>query len=104
MLTAKENCLYVHLNKDPEGNVVKLRPFTNAPLSAVLLNNGQKVEFELEFAPQDHVVKKAFLRLVKLPTNEMCNTVLVIKLEFNRPPGELIQATATQEVIKDVQK
>jgi alpha-L-fucosidase len=104
MLTAKGNCLYVHLNKDPEGNVVKLRPFTNAPLSAVLLNNGQKVEFELEFAPQDHLVKKAYLRLINLPTNEMCNTVLVIKLEFNRPPRELIQATVTQEVIKDIQK
>lgn len=104
MLTTKGNFLYIHLNKDPEGNVVKLRPFTMMPKSAVLLNNGQKVEFELEFAPQDHLVKKAYLRLINLPTNEMCNTILIIKLEFDRPPEQLIQATVTPELIKDVQK
>jgi len=104
MLTSRGNTLYVHLNKDPEGNVVKLRPFTVAPKSAVLLNNGQKVAFELEFAPQDHLVQKSYLRLINLPTNEMCNTVLVIKLEFDRPPEEIIQGTVAPEVIKDVQK
>jgi alpha-L-fucosidase len=104
MLTKRKNTIYVHLNKDPEGNVVKLRPFTNAPLSAVLLNNGQKVEFELEFAPQDQMVQKSYLRLINLPTNEMCNTVLVIRLEFDRPPEEILQGTVAPEVIKDVQK
>jgi hypothetical protein len=34
----------------------------------------------------------------------MCNTVLIIKLEFDRPPGELVQAEVTPEVIRDVQK
>ncbi len=104
MLTQRKNTLYVHLNKDPEGNVVKLRPFTFAPRSATLLNTDEKVEFELEFAPQDHVVQKSYLRLINLPTNEMCNTVLVIRLEFDRPPEELLQGTVAPEVIKDVQK
>jgi alpha-L-fucosidase len=104
MLTKKKNTLYVHLNKDPEGNVVKLRPFTNAPKTAMLLNTSQKVKFELELAPQDHLAKISYLRLISLPTNEMCNTVLIIKLEFDRPPGELVQAEVTPEVIRDVQK
>jgi alpha-L-fucosidase len=104
MLTQRKNTLYVHLNKDPEGNVVKLRPFTVAPRKATLLNTGEKVEFELEFAPQDHLTQKSYLRLINLPTNEMCNTVLVIKLEFDRPPEEILQGTVAPEVIKDVQK
>jgi alpha-L-fucosidase len=104
MLTKRKNTLYVHLNKDPEGNVVKLRPFINAPKTAILLNTGQKVKFELEWAPQDHMARIAYLRLISLPTNEMCNTVLIIKLEFDRPPGELVQAEVTPEVIRDVQK
>ena len=48
--------------------------------------------------------RKAYLRLINLPTNEMCNTVLIIKLEFDRSPGELIQDIVTPELIKDVQK
>ncbi len=83
MLTKREHTLYVHLNKDPEGNVVKLKPFTVAPRSAILLNNNQKVEFELELAPSDYQASKGYLRLINLPTNELCNTVLVIKLEFD---------------------
>jgi alpha-L-fucosidase len=104
MLTSRGNTLYVHLNKDPEGNVVKLRPFTVAPQSAVLLNNGKKVAFELEPAPQDHITQKPYLRLINLPTNEMCNTVLVIKLEFDRPPKEYVQPVASPDKIQDKQK
>lgn len=87
MLTKRDNILYVHLNKEPKGNVVKLRPFTVVPKTAVLLNNGRKVDFEVEIAPQDHLEQKAYLRLINLPTNEMCNTVLVIKLEFENLPN-----------------
>jgi len=104
MLTQRKNTLYVHLNKDPEGNVFKLRPFTVAPRTATLLNTGEKVEFELEFAPQDYMVQKSYLRLINLPTNEMCNTVLVIKLEFDRPPEECVQANTMLDKINEEQK
>ena len=91
MLTKRKNVLYVHLNRDPEGNVVKLRPFTVAPQSATLLNNNKRIEFELEFAPQDFLKQKSYLRLINLPTNKLCNTVLVIKLEFDGLPEEYVQ-------------
>ena len=90
MLTQRGNTLYVHLNGEPEGNVVKLKPFTTAPKKAVLQNTGQPVEYETVLAPWDHREKQNFLRLINLPVNELCNTVLVIKLEFDRPPNELI--------------
>ena len=93
LLTRNGNTLYVHLNKIPEGNVVKLKPFTVAPKSAVLLNTGQKVEFELELAPQDHAARQTYLRLIRLPVNEWCNSVLVIRLDFERSPEECLQTS-----------
>ncbi len=83
MLTKNKKTLYVHLYKVPEGNVVKLKPLTIAPFSAVLLNDGRKIEFEVEFAPQDYKEQKSYLRLINLPVNEFWNSVLVIKLEFD---------------------
>ena len=32
----------------------------------------------------DHQERKAYLRLMHLPANELANTVLVVKLEFDR--------------------
>ena len=104
MLTRKGKVLYVHLNHEPEGNVVKLRPFTQAPKSATLLNTGEKVDFELVLAPQDHLVKKKYLRLINLPTNKYSNTVLVIKLEFDKLPEEFYKLNQQKEVINEKQK
>jgi alpha-L-fucosidase len=86
LLTRKGNTLYVHLHRDPLGEAVKLRPLDIAPRRATLLNTGQPVEFALDMAPSDHLEHKAYLRLRKLPVNEMANTVLVVKLEFDRLP------------------
>jgi alpha-L-fucosidase len=86
LLTQKGNALYVHLHKDPLSEAVKLKPIAVAPRRATLLNTGQPVEFALDMAPSDHVEQKAFLRLRKLPVNELANTVLVVKLEFDHLP------------------
>ncbi len=83
MLTRRENVIYVHLNKDPFGNGIKLKPIDRLPVKATLLNNGNKVEFDVSLLPSDHTEQNAYLRLKNLPVNEMCNTVLVIKLEFD---------------------
>jgi hypothetical protein len=37
-------------------------------------------------APSDHVEHVGYLRLRKLPVNEMADTVLVAKLEFEKLP------------------
>lgn len=104
MLTKRGNTLYIHLNKDSEGNVVKLKPFTVAPQSAILLNTGQKLAFELELAPQDHLEQQSYLRIINLPTNELFNSVLVIKLEFDRPPEEYVPSVSKPEEIQEAQK
>jgi len=56
----------------------------------VLLNDGRKIDFAVNLAPSDHSEQKAYLRLQKLPTNEMANTVLVVKLEFDRSLDDLV--------------
>ena len=88
LLTRRENTVYVHLYKDPLGEAVKLKPLAVAPRRATLLNTGQPVAWALDMAPSDHVEHKPYLRLRGLPVNELPNTVLVVKLEFDRPPDE----------------
>jgi alpha-L-fucosidase len=90
LLTARDNTLYVHLNKELPGNVVKLAPFNVAPVKATLLNDGRKVDFVVRFSPSDHREQKAYLNLVNLPVNDLCNTVPVIRLEFDRMYDDLV--------------
>jgi alpha-L-fucosidase len=97
MLTRRDRTLYVHLNKDLSANVVKLKPINVAPVKATLLNSGRKVDFAVRFSPSDHNEQRAYLNLINLPVNEMCNMVPVIKLEFDRSTDTLAQPTALQD-------
>lgn len=92
-LTRRDRTLYVHLNTELAVNAVRLKPLNVAPVSARLLNDGRKVDFKVRFSPSDHLVagQKAYLNLVNLPVNELCNEVPVIKLEFDCSPDELVQ-------------
>ena len=84
LLTRKGNKLYVHLHKEPAGDAVKLKPFDLKPRRASFLNTGRPVAFALDLVPGDHVKQRGYLRLGGLPVQEMANTVLVLKLEFDK--------------------
>jgi len=98
-LTQRDSILYVHLNRELVANAVKLKPVNVAPLSATLLNNGRKVDFTVRFSPSDHndPEQKAYLNLINIPANELCNTVPVIKLEFDRSLDDLVQPSSPQD-------
>ncbi len=83
LCTRHGNLLYVHLNKDPLTKGVKLKPINIAPRKATLLNDGRPVDFVVDLVPSEHVEHRPCLRLRKLPVNELANTVLVVKLEFD---------------------
>lgn len=100
LLTRRENTLYVVLHKEPTGEAVKLKPLAIAPRRATLLNTGQPVEWALDVTPSEHVEHIAYLRLRKLPVNEECNTVLVVKLEFDQLPDA--ETPAANESDSDV--
>jgi alpha-L-fucosidase len=104
MLTRRDQTLYVHLNKDPQGDGAKLKPLNVAPKRATLLNTGRPVDFVVNLTPADHQERKACLRLMHLPVNELANTVLVVKLEFDRPLKELVQPTTGPDTVTDWQK
>ena len=99
MLTSKENSLYVHLNKELPGNVVKLKPINVEPNKAILLNDGRELDFIVRFNPSDHTEGKAYLNLINLPVNEFCDSVLVIKLDFNCPVDELVRPKSPKDGI-----
>jgi alpha-L-fucosidase len=95
LITRRNNTLYVHLYKEPLGEAVKLKPINIAPRKATLLNTGKPVEFAVNLVPSEHVEHKDYLRLCKLPVNELNNTVLVVKLEFDQLPDSF--ATTVQD-------
>jgi alpha-L-fucosidase len=86
LLTRRANTVYVHLHKDPIRDSVQLKPIAIAPKRATLLNTGRPLEFAVDMAPSDHVEHKPYLRVRGLPVDEMANTVLVVKLEFEKLP------------------
>ena len=104
MLTRRDRTLYVHLNGDPPGDGVKLKPINVKPRRATLLNTGKPVDFVVNLTPADHKEQKAYLRLMHLPANEMANTVLVVKLEFDCPLEELVRPTSVPDRVTDWQK
>lgn len=85
LITRRENVIYVHLSKNVTGRGFKLKPINVRPARATLLNTGQPVATALDMAPSDHLEQKAYLRLTDLPSDAMADSVMIIKLEFDRP-------------------
>jgi alpha-L-fucosidase len=83
LLTRRGNTLYVHLHRDPSKEGVQIKPIAVAPRRATLLNSGKPVEFAVDMVPSDHVEHKPYLRLRNLPVDELADTVLIVKLEFD---------------------
>ncbi|NMB97803.1 MAG: glycoside hydrolase [Clostridiaceae bacterium] len=87
LLTKKDNTVYVHLWKEPEVNRVILEPLDILPKKAILLNNGQELECRVDITPW-HWREIPYLRIRNIPVDEMTDTVLVVKLEFDESINE----------------
>jgi len=83
LLTRNGNTIYVHLYQDPAADGIVLRPFDTLPARATLLNNGAPLECSVDITPFYHRDRTPYLRIRHLPTNEMTNEVMVLKLEFD---------------------
>jgi alpha-L-fucosidase len=90
LVTKREKTVYIHLNKVPVGNGIKLKPINVLPTKATLLNNGIPIDCAVNLCPSDHALQQPYLRLRNLPTGELANTVLIAKLEFDRSLGEIV--------------
>jgi len=103
LVTKREHTVYIHLNSFPVGEGIKLKPVTVAPKKATLLNTDKKVDFVVNLCPSDHATQQPYLRLRNLPAHEFADTVMVIKLEFDRPLEQIIQVSnqkTNNELIK----
>ena len=91
LVTKRDQTVYIHLNRLPVGNGVKLKPISIAPVKATLLNTGNPVDVAVNLCPSDHAEQQPYLRLRNLPVDEFVNSVMVVKLEFDRPTEQIIQ-------------
>jgi alpha-L-fucosidase len=87
MLTRKGNNIYVHLYKDIQTTAVILKPLDILPKKAILLNNGQELEARVDLLPSHHR-ERPYLRIRNIPTNEITDEVLILKLEFDESVNE----------------
>ena len=87
LLTRKATTLYVHFFRPPAATGAVLRPLSVLPARATLLNTGQELEVRVDRgARMWH--EPEYLRICGLPVNDMQDTVMVAKLEFDRPLGQ----------------
>ena len=87
LITKKDNTLYVHLFKDPQSSAIILKPLDLMPKRVTLLNDGRALEPIVDVTPW-HWKEKPLLRIRNLPVNEMTDTVMVLKLEFDEDISE----------------
>jgi alpha-L-fucosidase len=82
-ITRQDQIFYIHFNKELLIDGYSLKPINILPVKASLLNDGRPVECVVTASPEDYPEPKKFLRLKNLPINELPNTCLIVKLEFN---------------------
>jgi alpha-L-fucosidase len=82
----KENSIYVHINKPPVSNRVLLRPIDVLPVKAILLNTGEELDTSIECIPSLYKENKGYLRIRNIPVNLHENTVMIIRLDFEKLP------------------
>jgi len=100
LVTRRDQTLYIHLNKEPVGNGIKLKPINILPTKTTLLNTGKSIDCVVNLCPSDHATQQFYLRLRNLPTGELFNTVLVAKLEFDKPLDQIILKKNTETNIE----
>ena len=81
LMTRRGNTFYVHVHTDPQTSSLVLEGFDAEPLSAGLLNTGQKLSFCVDSLPMRWKYLPC-LRIKGLPVNEITDEVMVVKLEF----------------------
>jgi alpha-L-fucosidase len=100
LVTKRDQTVYIHLNKVQSGTGIKLKPINILPTKATLLNTGRPIDCVVNLCPSDHVSQQPYLRLRNLPANEMANTVLIAKLEFDRPLDKIGIKTKSETTIE----
>ncbi|MCR8631620.1 alpha-L-fucosidase [Paenibacillus radicis (ex Xue et al. 2023)] len=87
LATRRGNTLYIHLHKDTQSNSIVLKPLNKVPNKATLLNDGRELEATVDMIPWAWR-ERPYLRIRNLPVNELTDTVMILKLEFDEAVSE----------------
>lgn len=97
LLTRRDNTLYLHLYQEPPGHAVMLEPLTVQPRVATLLNTGLALDARVELTPASWKRQweqgrrgaeiQGYLRVSGLPVDQLTDTVMIVKLEFDDLSG-----------------
>ncbi len=95
-VTLREDSLYIHLPANAQSSGISLRPIDILPKSVTVLNTGDALPFAVEYLPiffdfQKIEERNAFLHVQKIPVNDLCGEVIVLKIEFEKGDGEKIK-------------
>ncbi|MEO6288889.1 MAG: alpha-L-fucosidase [Ginsengibacter sp.] len=82
-ITRRDQTFYIHFNKEISADGFSLQPINVLPKKVTLLNDGREVKCVLTAIAGDYPDEKKYLRLQNLPVNELSNTVLIVKLDFD---------------------
>ena len=80
---------------------MRLVPFTEAPISAVLLNGGEKIDAVVEYTPLDYngADNIAHLHLKNIPAKQYLGENMVIKMEFEDADRFFSSGNADKDII-----
>jgi alpha-L-fucosidase len=86
LLTRRDNTLYIHLFMEPKNTRVLLNPIKVLPQKAILLNTSEKVNVRVDILPGFQEKGQKCLQIRNLPVNDISDSVLVVKLQFDKLP------------------
>jgi alpha-L-fucosidase len=81
LLTREENDLYVHFPNQLSIKGLVLKGIKTAPKSAIVINNGQKVEFRMEVTPS-YWNNIPYLHLKNLSAKELKGETMIVRLRY----------------------
>ena len=87
LVTKRDQTVYLHFNRDATACGVSLKPYNQMPRSATVLNNGQKLAFDITTMPEDtdpvtFVLNPPSLHIYDIPADVITHEPIVIKLEL----------------------
>ena len=86
-MTKRDQTVYLHFNRDATACGVSLKPYNQMLRSATVLNNGQKLAFDITTMPEDtdpvtFVLNPPSLHIYDIPADVITHEPIVIKLEL----------------------
>ncbi|HBQ63322.1 MAG TPA: hypothetical protein DD727_00020, partial [Clostridiales bacterium] len=82
-LTCSDKNLYLHLNSEPMGSCVEIKPLEILPTQVVLLNDGTLLEARRDMGVNLWKKPMGYMRIRNIPVEKFPDSVMVLKLTYD---------------------